>query len=55
MEASSEHVPLVAVPSQIPRDLIGRGRGFLHELRDQRARVVPIVKWASREARGTRT
>ena len=48
MEASSAHVPLVAIASQIPRDLIGRGRGYLHELRDQRASFEPIVKWASR-------
>jgi acetolactate synthase-1/2/3 large subunit len=48
MEASSSHVPLVAIASQIPRDLIGRGRGYLHELRDQRASFEPIVKWAAR-------
>jgi acetolactate synthase I/II/III large subunit len=48
MEASSAHVPLVAIASQIPRDLIGRGRGYLHELRDQRASFTPIVKWSAR-------
>jgi acetolactate synthase-1/2/3 large subunit len=48
MEASSAHVPVVAVASQIPHDLIGRGRGYLHELRDQRASFEPIVKWAAR-------
>jgi acetolactate synthase-1/2/3 large subunit len=48
MEASSAHVPLVAIASQIPRDLIGRGRGYLHELRDQRASFAPIVKWSAR-------
>jgi acetolactate synthase I/II/III large subunit len=48
MEASSAHVPVVAVASQIPRDLIGRGRGYLHELRDQRASFEPIVKWSAR-------
>jgi acetolactate synthase-1/2/3 large subunit len=48
MEASSAHVPLVAVASQIPGDLIGRGRGYLHELRDQRASFEPIVKWSAR-------
>jgi acetolactate synthase I/II/III large subunit len=48
MEAASAHVPLVAVASQIPRDLIGRGRGYLHELRDQRASFEPIVKWSAR-------
>jgi acetolactate synthase I/II/III large subunit len=48
MEAASAHVPLVAIASQIPRDLIGRGRGYLHELRDQRASFEPVVKWAAR-------
>src|SRR5262249_26675934 len=47
MEAASSHVPIVAIASQIPRDLIGRGRGFLHELRDQRASFEPVVKWAA--------
>jgi acetolactate synthase-1/2/3 large subunit len=48
MEAASAHVPLVAIASQIPRDLIGRGRGYLHELRDQGASFEPIVKWSAR-------
>jgi acetolactate synthase I/II/III large subunit len=48
MEAASAHVPIVAISSQIPRDLIGRGRGFLHELPDQLASFAPVVKLASR-------
>ncbi len=48
MEAASAHVPVVAVSSQIPSDLIGRGRGYLHELSDQLASFAPIVKWAAR-------
>ncbi len=48
MEASSAHVPVVAIASQIPTDLIGRGRGFLHELRDQAASFEPLVKWTAR-------
>ncbi len=32
MEAASAHVPVVAISSQIPSHLIGRGRGYLHEL-----------------------
>jgi acetolactate synthase-1/2/3 large subunit len=48
MEAASAHVPLVAISSQIPRDLIGRGRGYLHELADQMASFAPIVKSAAR-------
>ncbi|MGI8606964.1 MAG: thiamine pyrophosphate-binding protein, partial [Gaiellaceae bacterium] len=51
MEASSAHVPVVAIASQIPRELIGRGRGYLHELRDQRASFAPIVKWTGRAER----
>ena len=46
MEAQSAHVPVVAIAGQIPADLIGRGRGYLHELRDQRAAFEPLVKWA---------
>jgi acetolactate synthase I/II/III large subunit len=51
MEAASAHVPVVAVASQIPRELIGRGRGYLHELRDQRASFAPLVKWTGRAER----
>jgi acetolactate synthase-1/2/3 large subunit len=48
MEASSSHVPLVAIASQIPSDLVGRGRGYLHELADQMASFAPIVKSVAR-------
>jgi acetolactate synthase-1/2/3 large subunit len=48
MEAASAHVPVLAVASQIPSDLIGRGRGYLHELADQLASFAPVVKWAAR-------
>jgi acetolactate synthase-1/2/3 large subunit len=48
MEAASAHVPVVAIASQIPRGLIGAGRGFLHELPDQKASFEPVVKWAAR-------
>ena len=51
MEAASAHVPVVAIASQIPRELIGRGRGYLHELRDQRASFAPLVKWTGRAER----
>jgi acetolactate synthase I/II/III large subunit len=47
MEAASAHVPVVAIASQIPAPLMGRGRGYLHELRDQRATFAPIVKWTA--------
>ncbi len=48
MEAASSHVPVVAISSQIPRALIGRGRGYLHELPDQLASFAPLVKRAAR-------
>jgi acetolactate synthase-1/2/3 large subunit len=48
MEAASAHVPVVAIASQIPRELIGQGRGYLHELDNQLASFSPVVKWATR-------
>ena len=48
MEAATAHVPVVAIASQIPRDLIGKGRGYLHELPDQLASFAPVVKLAGR-------
>ena len=48
MEAATSHVPVVAISSQIPSDLVGRGRGFLHELPDQLASFRPLVKHAAR-------
>jgi acetolactate synthase-1/2/3 large subunit len=48
MEAAGSHVPVVAISSQIPSALLGRGRGYLHELPDQLASFAPLVKQASR-------
>ncbi len=48
MEAASAHVPVLAISSQIPADLVGRGRGYLHELPDQLASFAPLVKHAAR-------
>jgi acetolactate synthase-1/2/3 large subunit len=48
MEAASSHVPVVAIASQIPAELLGRGRGYLHELPDQLASFAPLVKHAGR-------
>ena len=53
MEAASSHVPVVAIASQIPSDLVERGRGYLHELRDQLASFAPVVKWAARAPSAT--
>ncbi|MGI8713153.1 MAG: thiamine pyrophosphate-binding protein [Solirubrobacteraceae bacterium] len=52
MEAAAAHTPLVAIASQIPSSLIGRRRGYLHELPDQLASFTPIVKWATRVQSG---
>jgi acetolactate synthase I/II/III large subunit len=52
MEAASAHVPVVVIASQIPGDMIGKRRGYLHELDDQLASFEPIVKWAARVDRG---
>jgi acetolactate synthase I/II/III large subunit len=48
MESASAHVPVLAISSQIPRALIGRNRGFLHDLPDQLASFAPVVKQARR-------
>jgi acetolactate synthase-1/2/3 large subunit len=48
MEAASSHVPLVLISSQIPSELIGRGRGYLHELPDQLGAFGTLVKSAER-------
>jgi acetolactate synthase-1/2/3 large subunit len=48
MEAASSHVPVLAISSQIPSDLIGRGWGYLHESADQLASFAPLVKYAAR-------
>ena len=48
MEAASSHVPVVAISSQIPRELLGTHRGYLHKLDGQLAAFAPIVKQAAR-------
>lgn len=48
MESASAHVPVVAIASQIPSAMIGKRRGYLHELDDQLASFAPIVKWSAR-------
>ena len=52
MEAASAHVPVVAIASQVPSDLVGSRRGYLHELTDQLASFAPVVKWAARAPSG---
>ena len=46
MEAASSYVPVLAISSQIPREMYGKHRGYLHELKDQIASFAPMVKWA---------
>jgi acetolactate synthase-1/2/3 large subunit len=47
-EAAASSVPIVTVSSQIPRSgLGGLRKGYLHELRDQRASVRDVVKSAT--------
>jgi acetolactate synthase I/II/III large subunit len=48
MESATAHVPVLAISSQVPRDLLGRGRGYLHELPDQLAVFAPLVKHVAR-------
>lgn len=50
MEAATSHLPVVAISSQIPAELIGKRRGYLHELPDQVASFAPVVKWTGSAA-----
>jgi acetolactate synthase I/II/III large subunit len=45
MEARSSYVPLVNIVSQVPRDVIGSNRGFLHELPTQSQALASFAKW----------
>ena len=40
--------PVLVVAGQVERDLIGVGRGALHEINDQLEAIRPVTKWASR-------
>ncbi len=40
--------PILVVSGQIERDLIGVGRGMLHEVNDQMDIIRPVTKWAAR-------
>jgi acetolactate synthase I/II/III large subunit len=52
MEAARAHVPVVAISSQIPGELLGTHRGYLHKLDGQIASFAPIVKHAARAESG---
>ena len=45
MEARTSYVPLVNIVSQVPRDVIGTNRGFLHELPTQSQVLSSFAKW----------
>jgi acetolactate synthase-1/2/3 large subunit len=45
MEARTSYVPLVNIVSQVPRAVIGSGRGFLHELPTQSQALAALAKW----------
>ena len=40
--------PVLCLTGQIPTAFLGKNRGHLHELRDQRATLRTLVKWAER-------
>lgn len=40
--------PVMCLTGQAPKDFIGRGRGHLHELPDQRGTLRTLIKWADR-------
>lgn len=46
--AAGCNAPVLCITGQIPSPFIGRGRGHLHELRDQLATMRSLVKWAAR-------
>jgi acetolactate synthase I/II/III large subunit len=45
MEARRSYVPVVNIVSQVPLALIGRDRGFLHELPTQSQALSALAKW----------
>ncbi|MGH2409786.1 MAG: thiamine pyrophosphate-binding protein, partial [Chloroflexota bacterium] len=46
--AYSDSSPLLVISSQIPRDHLGKGQGFLHEMRDQRGAFAAVTDWTAR-------
>ncbi len=40
--------PVMCLTGQAPKDFIGKGRGHLHELPDQRGTLRTLIKWAER-------
>ena len=46
--AYSDSSPLLVISSQIPREHLGKGQGFLHEMRDQRSAFAAVTDWTAR-------
>jgi acetolactate synthase-1/2/3 large subunit len=49
--AMGSATPVLCLTGQVPSEFLGRGRGHLHELADQRATLRTIIKWAERAER----
>jgi acetolactate synthase I/II/III large subunit len=48
LTAASANEQVLCLTGQVPTAFLGRGRGHLHEMRDQRATLAGIAKWAAR-------
>jgi acetolactate synthase-1/2/3 large subunit len=48
LTAYGMNAPVLALIGQIPQDAIGRGLGFLHEVRDQAGIIARLVDWSAR-------
>ncbi|MGH2346289.1 MAG: thiamine pyrophosphate-binding protein [Chloroflexota bacterium] len=46
--AYNDSSPLLVISSQIPREYLGKGLGFLHEMRDQRGAFDAVTDWTAR-------
>ncbi len=48
LTAYGMNAPVLALFGQIPQDAIGRGLGYLHEVRDQAGIIARLVDWSAR-------
>ncbi|MGH6672937.1 MAG: thiamine pyrophosphate-dependent enzyme, partial [Xanthobacteraceae bacterium] len=48
LTAYGMNAPVLALFGQIPQDAIGRGLGYLHEIRDQAGIIARLVDWSAR-------
>ncbi len=48
LTAYGMNAPVLALIGQIPQNAIGRGLGFLHEVRDQAGIIARLVDWSAR-------